>query len=46
MWKFFQILTHSNFRQTNATNMKSFVEALCLEYYKQIKEFSKIHQIP
>ena len=28
MWRFFQILTHNNFRQTNAINMKFFIKAL------------------
>ena len=28
MWRFFQILTYNNFRQTNAINMKLFIKAL------------------
>ena len=28
MWRFFQILMHNNFRQTNAINMKFFIKAL------------------
>ena len=45
---FKKILMHNNFRQTNAINMKLFIEALCWDYYKQIKKFGShtIHQIP
>ena len=28
MWRFFQILMHNNFRQSNAINMKFFMKAL------------------
>ena len=48
VWRFFQILMHNNFRPKKSISMKLFIEALCWEYYKQIKEFSchAVHQIP
>ena len=43
MWRFFQILTYINFRQTNAIYF--FTEALCWKYYNKPKNLEIIQFI-
>ena len=37
MWRFFQILTHSNYEYTDGIELEFFTQVLCREYYNKPK---------
>ena len=37
IWRFFQILTHNNYEQTDGIQLEFFTQVLCWEYYSKPK---------